>query len=33
MCDPMVDELWNKPAFMLNLLMREMLKLQNERLE
>jgi hypothetical protein len=33
MCDPMVDKLWNKPAFILNLLMREMLKPEKERLE
>ncbi|CAN9365423.1 unnamed protein product [Alternaria alternata] len=33
MCDPIVDDLWNKPAFILNLLMREMLKPAKERLE
>ncbi|RAR06778.1 glycosyltransferase family 34 protein [Stemphylium lycopersici] len=33
MCDPIVDDLWNKPAFILNLLMREMLKPERERLE
>ena len=33
MCDPIVDDLWNKPAFILNLLMREMLKPEKERLE
>ncbi|KAH7087155.1 galactosyl transferase GMA12/MNN10 family protein [Paraphoma chrysanthemicola] len=32
-CDPIVDDLWNKPAFILNLLMREMLKPEKERLE
>ncbi|KAJ4372249.1 hypothetical protein N0V83_004023 [Neocucurbitaria cava] len=33
MCDPIVDNLWNKPAFILELLMREMLKPAKERLE
>lgn len=33
MCDPIVDKLWNKPAFILQLLMREMLKPEKERLE
>ena len=33
LCDPIVDDLWNKPAFILNLLMREMLKPEKERLE
>lgn len=33
MCDPIVDDLWNKPAFILQLLMREMLKPAKERLE
>lgn len=33
MCDPVVDNLWNKPAFILNLLMREMMKPARERLE
>jgi mannan polymerase II complex MNN10 subunit len=33
MCDPIIDDLWNKPAFILNLLMREMLKPAKERLE
>jgi mannan polymerase II complex MNN10 subunit len=32
LCDPIIDDLWNKPAFLLNLLMREMLKPQEERL-
>jgi hypothetical protein len=33
MCDKIVDDLWNKPAFILNLLMRETLKPEKERLE
>ncbi|KAF1840008.1 glycosyltransferase family 34 protein [Cucurbitaria berberidis CBS 394.84] len=33
MCDPIVDSLWNKPAFILELLLREMLKPEKERLE
>ncbi|CAO2656800.1 Nn.00g056030.m01.CDS01 [Neocucurbitaria sp. VM-36] len=33
MCDPIIDSLWNKPAFILELLMREMLKPAKERLE
>ncbi|KAI1515826.1 galactosyl transferase GMA12/MNN10 protein [Pyrenophora tritici-repentis] len=33
MCDAMVDDLWNKPAFILNLLMQEMLKPEKDRLE
>ncbi|CAE7202992.1 hypothetical protein P3342_010989 [Pyrenophora teres f. teres] len=33
MCDAMVDDLWNKPAFILDLLMQEMLKPEKDRLE
>lgn len=33
LCDPIVDDLWKKPAFLLNLLMYELLKPPNERLE
>jgi mannan polymerase II complex MNN10 subunit len=33
MCDPIIDLLWNKPAFILTLLMREMMKPTKERLE
>jgi mannan polymerase II complex MNN10 subunit len=33
LCDPIVDDLWNKPAFILNLLMHEMLKPEQKRLE
>ena len=33
MCDAMVDDLWNKPAFILDLLMQEMLKAEKDRLE
>jgi len=33
LCDSIVDDLWNKPAFLLNLLMHELLKPPNERLE
>ncbi|KAL6159629.1 hypothetical protein ACJQWK_05773 [Exserohilum turcicum] len=33
MWDPIVDDLWNKPAFILELLMREMVKPEKERLE
>jgi mannan polymerase II complex MNN10 subunit len=33
MCDPIVDDLWNKPAFILDLLMREMMKPAKQRLE
>lgn len=33
MCDPIVDGLWNKPAFILQILMQEMLKPAHERLE
>jgi len=33
MCDPIIDDLWNKPAFILQILMQEMLKPAHERLE
>ncbi|CBX94699.1 similar to galactosyl transferase GMA12/MNN10 family protein [Plenodomus lingam JN3] len=33
MCDPIVDDLWNKPAFLLDLLMDEMIKPESKRLE
>jgi mannan polymerase II complex MNN10 subunit len=33
MCDPIIDLLWNKPAFILTVLMREMIKPTKERLE
>jgi mannan polymerase II complex MNN10 subunit len=33
MCDPIIDSLWNKPAFILQLLIREMLKPAKQRLE
>ncbi|XPS93671.1 hypothetical protein M3J09_003014 [Ascochyta lentis] len=33
LCDKMVDDLWNKPAFILDLLFREMAKPQSKRLE
>lgn len=33
MCDPIVDDLWNKPTFLLNLLMHEMMKPENKQLE
>ncbi|KAH7310756.1 hypothetical protein B0I35DRAFT_358348 [Stachybotrys elegans] len=33
MCDAMIDDLWNKPAFILSLLMEEMMKPADERLE
>lgn len=33
MCDPIIDALWNKPAYILDLLMRETLKPAKERLE
>jgi mannan polymerase II complex MNN10 subunit len=33
MCSPIVDELWNKPAFILALLLNEMVKPAEERLE
>ncbi|KAH7399384.1 hypothetical protein BKA66DRAFT_451684 [Pyrenochaeta sp. MPI-SDFR-AT-0127] len=33
LCDPIVDNLWNKPAFILQLLMAEMLKPAKKRLE
>jgi hypothetical protein len=33
MCDPIIDLSWNKPAFILTLLMREMMKPAKERLE
>ncbi|KAF1833023.1 hypothetical protein BDW02DRAFT_589971 [Decorospora gaudefroyi] len=33
LCDPIVGDLWNKPAFILNLLTREMMKPEKERLE
>lgn len=33
MCSPMVDSLWNKPAFILSLLLDEMLKPPSKRLE
>jgi mannan polymerase II complex MNN10 subunit len=33
LCDMMIDGLWNKPAFILDLLLREMIKPERERLE
>ncbi|KAF2268074.1 galactosyl transferase GMA12/MNN10 family protein [Lojkania enalia] len=33
LCDPLIDDLWNKPYFILSLLMEEMAKPKNERLE
>jgi mannan polymerase II complex MNN10 subunit len=33
LCDPVVSSLWNKPAFILSVLMREMLKPEDQRLE
>ncbi|KAL4727028.1 hypothetical protein ACLX1H_005928 [Fusarium chlamydosporum] len=33
MCSPIVDSLWNKPAFILSLLLDEMMKPADERLE
>ncbi|KAF5563815.1 galactosyl transferase GMA12 MNN10 family, partial [Fusarium pseudoanthophilum] len=33
MCTPVVDSLWNKPAFILSLLLKEMVKPAQERLE
>ncbi|KAF2035823.1 hypothetical protein EK21DRAFT_53622 [Setomelanomma holmii] len=33
MCDAIVDDLWNKPAFILELLMRETMRPEKERLE
>lgn len=33
MCDPVVDDLWNKPAYILSLLMREMMIPPSRRLE
>ncbi|OAL07485.1 galactosyl transferase GMA12/MNN10 family protein [Phaeosphaeriaceae sp. SRC1lsM3a] len=33
MCDPIIDDLWNKPAYILSLLMREMMKPPSRRLE
>lgn len=33
LCDKMIDNLWNKPAFILDLLLREMIKPDKERLE
>lgn len=33
LCDPVVASLWNKPAFILSVLMREMLKPEDERIE
>ena len=33
LCDKMIDDLWNKPAFILDLLLREMIKPEKERLE
>lgn len=33
LCDRIIDDLWNKPAFILSLLMHEMLKPARERLE
>ncbi|KAF2743940.1 glycosyltransferase family 34 protein [Sporormia fimetaria CBS 119925] len=33
MCSPMIDDLWNKPAFILALLLDEMLKPESKRLE
>ncbi|WQF86086.1 Putative glycosyltransferase 34, nucleotide-diphospho-sugar transferase [Colletotrichum destructivum] len=33
MCSPLVDDLWNKPAFLLSMLLDEMLKPRRERAE
>lgn len=33
LCDKIIDDLWNKPAFMLNLLLNEMAKPESKRLE
>ncbi|CAI6336681.1 unnamed protein product [Periconia digitata] len=33
LCDPIVDAIWNKPAFLLNIMMEEMMKPKDERLE
>ncbi|KAH6638106.1 hypothetical protein C7974DRAFT_432834 [Boeremia exigua] len=33
LCDKIIDDLWNKPAFILDLLFREMAKPQSKRLE
>ncbi|KAJ4988006.1 hypothetical protein SVAN01_06418 [Stagonosporopsis vannaccii] len=33
LCDKMIDDLWNKPAFILDLLFREMAKPESKRLE
>ncbi|KAF3032789.1 hypothetical protein E8E11_003464 [Didymella keratinophila] len=33
LCDKVIDDLWNKPAFILDLLLREMTKPEKERLE
>lgn len=33
LCDKVTDDLWNKPAFLLDLLLREMLKSESKRLE
>ena len=33
LCNKMIDDLWNKPAFILNLLLREMIKPESKRLE
>lgn len=33
LCDKMVDGLWNKPAFILDILLKEMLKPESKRLE
>ena len=33
LCDKMIDNLWNKPAFILDLLLRKMIKPESKRLE
>lgn len=33
MCEKMIDDLWNKPAFLLSILLDEMLKPESQRLE
>lgn len=33
LCDKMIDDLWNKPAFILDLLLQEMIKPESKRLE
>jgi mannan polymerase II complex MNN10 subunit len=33
LCDPIVSDLWNKPAFILHLLMQELLKPEGKRIE